>query len=119
MRKRPRSRTLHRRGGRNSESRISNFCVRTESQLTAKARASELPRQTARRWRRDGSLIFVASAKALQIDRHFFRQWQIARVEAQSDQLTYPAFFGSVTSQLTDAILMECRSSTALLEFLS
>ena len=70
------------RGGRNSESRISNFRERTESQLAAKARASELPRQTARRWRRDGALIFVASAKALQVDRHFFGQWQIARVEA-------------------------------------
>ena len=30
------------------ESRISNFRERTESQLAAKARASELPRQTAR-----------------------------------------------------------------------
>ena len=61
---------------------IPSFREGTESQLTAKARASELLRQTARRWRRDGALIFVASAKALQVDRHFFGQWQIARVEA-------------------------------------
>jgi len=47
-----------------SESRIFNFRVCAESQLTAKARASELPRQTARRWRRDGALSYILAAGA-------------------------------------------------------
>jgi hypothetical protein len=70
----PFSRMLCRRSGRNSESRISNFRKGTESQLAAKARASEQSRQIAPRWRRDYALSYIAAAKALQVDRYLPRQ---------------------------------------------
>jgi hypothetical protein len=51
---------------------------RAESQLTAKARASEPPRQTARRWRRDGALSYIFAAGAGEANRVQKRKAAIA-----------------------------------------
>ena len=55
------------------------FVKALKASLQLRARASEVPHQTARRWRRDLAPTYIAVAKGLQVGRHLLRQLPIPR----------------------------------------